>query len=325
MIARRRFLLMTAGAAVVAPPRARASVRQVGVLGSGTATEWTPFISAFRNGLGGIGHTEGRSYSLRYAWADNHYDRLPALAQNLVRQGVSVITANGGDVAAWAAKRATSQIPIVSTFGSDPVATGLVASLNRPSGNITGVSLLSSDLEPKRVELLIQLFPKASRFGLLVNPANPNTDRVVRDALVAAKGLNVHIHVVEFGGGGDLDHAFARLTAAKASALLVASDPVAIERHRELVATAERHAMPAIYYRREFVAAGGLISYGPSFQDAYRLVGEYVGRILNGANPAELPVQQSVKIEMHINLRTAKLFGVPIPDPVLLRADEVIE
>lgn len=325
MIARRRFLLTTAGAAVAAPARASTPVRLIGILGSGSAAEWTPFISAFRNGLGGTGHTEGRNYALRFGWADNQYDRLPPLAADLVRQGVSVITANGGDVAAWAAKRATSQVPIISTFGADPVASGLVSSLNRPAGNVTGVSLLSSDLEPKRVELLIQLFPKASNFGLLVNPANPNTDRVVRDAIAAAKGFNVRIHVVEFGGSGELHQAFARLAAAKAAALLVASDPVAIARHRELVAAAERHVMPAIYYRREFVAAGGLVSYGPSFQDAYRLVGEYAGRILNGANPAELPVQQSVKIEMHINLRTARLFGVPIPDPVLLRADEVIE
>ncbi|MFO0986810.1 MAG: ABC transporter substrate-binding protein [Alphaproteobacteria bacterium] len=325
MIARRRFLLTTAGTLMAAPAGASTLIRRVGILGSGTAMEWTPFISAFRDGLASTGNTEGRSFSLHYNWADNHYDRLPGLAADFVRRRVSVITANGGDVAAWAAKRATSQVPIVSTFGADPVASGLVASLNRPGGNVTGVSLLSSELEPKRVELLVQLFPKASQFGLLVNPANPNTDRVVRDALAAAKSFNVSLHVVEFGGGDDLQNAFMRLAAAKAAALLVASDPVAIARHRELVAAAERHAMPAIYYRREFVAAGGLISYGPSFHDAYRLVGEYVGRILNGGAPAEIPVQQSVKIELHVNLRAAKLFGVPIPDPVLLRADEVIE
>lgn len=323
---RRRDTLAFLGGAAFWPHIARAQGRrEIGVLGSGHPDEWAPFLAAFGNGLAANGYLIGTNATTVSRWAENSYDRLPGLAAELVNRRVALIVAVGGDVAAWAAKRATSSIPIVSTFGADPVAGGLVASLNRPGGNLTGVSLLSSDLEPKRVELLVQLVPHASLLGLLVNPANPNSARVARDAVVAAETFKRRVVLAEYSGSGQLSDAFDRLVSMKVGALLVASDPVAIARHKEIVALAEQKLLPAIYYRREFVAVGGLVSYGPSFADAYRLIGEYAGRLLSGGEPAEMPVQQSVKLEMFINLKTARTLGLSIPDAVLLRADEVVE
>ncbi len=327
VIGRRRFIV-AAAAGLIPAPMAWAqgpALHDIGFLGSGRAAEWAPFVTALRKGLALTGHAEGMNVAIHYRWAEERYERLPALAAELVVRPVAVIVASGGDVAARAAQRATASIPIVSTFGSDPVASGLVASLNRPGGNLTGVSLLSSDLEPKRVELVAQLLPGASIIALLVNPGNPNSARVAREVAAAAQVFRQRLQVVEFGGPDGFGEIFDRLAQAKVGAVLVASDPVAIARHDELVALAKRHAIPAIYYRREFVDAGGLLSYGPSFVDAYRLIGEYTGRILKGAKPTELPVQQSVKLEMIVNLKTAKALGLSIPDSVLLRADEVIE
>lgn len=324
-IGRRNFVLVVIAGMAAARGAWAQMPRRIGFLGSGRAQDWMPFVSAFRQGLASTGNIEGRNVAVHYYWAENDYSQLPLLAAQVVKQRVEVIVASGGDVAAKAAKRETSSIPIVSTFGGDPVTSGLVSSLNRPGGNLTGVSLLSSDLEPKRVELAVQLLPRASVIALLVNRANPNSARAAREAAVAAQAFNRRLHVVEFAapdGFGEIFHGLAQM---QAGALLIASDPVAIARHHELVTLAARHAIPTIYYRREFVDAGGLLSYGPSFADAYRLVGDYAGRILNGTRPADLPVQQSVKVELLINLKTAKALGLSLPDTLLLRADEVIE
>ena len=282
-------------------------------------------MAAFRQGLSETGYVEGQNVAIEYRWAEGRYDRLPALAADLVGRKVDVIVTSGGDPAALAAKNATSTIPIVFTVGGDPVAAGLVASLARPGGNLTGVSILAVELMPKRLELLSELVPQARVIALLVNPNNPNAERIMRDVQEAARAKGVQLHILKAGTESEIDAAFASLVQLQAGALVVGADPFFNSRREQLVALAARHAVPAIYEWREFAAAGGLISYGASLTAAYRQVGIYAGKILKGAKPADLPVQQPTTFELVVNLKTAKALGLTVPPSILARADEVIE
>jgi putative ABC transport system substrate-binding protein len=262
--------------------------------------------------------------AIEYRWAEGRYDRLPELAADLVGRKVDVIVATGGTPSALAAKSATSTIPIVF-FSSDPVKYGLVASLSRPGGNVTGFSVLGDELLPKRLELLFELVPQARVIALLVNPNNTDTERSIGDVQEAARVKGVQLHILKAGTDSGIDAAFARLVQLHAGPLVVGADPFFDGRREQLVALASRHAVPAIYWLREFAASGGLISYGPSLAAAYRQAGIYAGRILNGAKPADLPLQQPTAFELVINLRTANALGLTIPQSILARADEVIE
>jgi putative ABC transport system substrate-binding protein len=283
-----------------------------------------PALTAFRQGLGEAGYAEGQSVAIEYRWAEFQYDRASALAADLVRRKVDVIVTSGGDPTAFAAKAVTSTIPIVNVFGGDPVATGLVASLARPGGNLTGFSLFTADLMPKRLELLSELVPQARMFGLLVNE-NTHPERIIRDVQEAARAKGVQLQILKAGAEGEFETAFASLVQSRAGALLVANDPFWFGRREQLVALAARYAVPAIYEWREFTVAGGLISYGTSRSGMYRQAGIYVGRILKGAKPSDLPVQQPTTFELVVNLKTAKALGLTVPPSILARADEVIE
>jgi putative ABC transport system substrate-binding protein len=281
-------------------------------------------LRAFRQGLDEAGFVESRNVAIEYRWARGEYDRLPVLAADLVRQSVTVMVATTTP-ALLAAKAATMTIPIVFLTGSDPVGAGLVASLNRPGGNMTGVSNLTVETGAKQMELLHELVPAATLIALLVNPANPVlADTLSRDLQTAARAMRQQILVVSASTESDVDAAFATLVEQKVGALVVGNDPFFNARPNQLVALAARHAVPAIYPYREFAAAGGLMSYGSNLADTYRLVGVYTGRILNGEKPANLPIQQT-KVEFVINLRTAKALGLTFPITLLGRADEVIE
>jgi putative tryptophan/tyrosine transport system substrate-binding protein len=280
-------------------------------------------VAAFLRGLSETGFVDGQNVAIEYRWAEGDYDRLAALAADLVRSKVDVI-ATLGIPSALAAKSATSTIPIVFSVG-DAVERGLVASLARPGGNLTGVSLLNVELTPKRLELISELVPQAGVIALLVNPNNPNTERTIRDMEEAARAKRVQLHIVKAGTESEIDAAFASLVQLPAGALVVVGDPLFINRREQLVALASRHAVPAIYAFREYAAAGGLISYGTSFTAAYRQLGTYAGKILKGAKPADLPVEQPTRFELVVNLKTAKALGLTVPPSILARADEVIE
>jgi putative ABC transport system substrate-binding protein len=284
-----------------------------------------PGLAAFHKGLSETGYVEGQNLTIEYRWADGHYDRLPALADELVRRKVDVIVTRGGTTATRAAKNATSTIPIVFEIGSDPVADGLVASLARPRGNLTGVSLLVVELMSKRVELLRELVPQAGVIALLVNPNNVNIERVIRDVQEAARAKGMQLHILLSSSEGEIDAAFESLGQRQARALLVATDPFIDSQRDRLVALAERNAVPAVYGFREYVTAGGLISYGPSLMDVFRQQGIYTGKILKGAKPSDLPIVQPTTFELVINLKTAKALGLTIPLSMLAQADEVIE
>ena len=325
---RRRDLIILGGAVVALPLAARAQHKAVPVIGflSGTSpSPAAPSVAAFHRGLGETGYVEGQNVTFEYRWAEDRDDRLPELAADLVRRKADVIVATGGLNPVRAAKKATSTIPIVFTAGSDPVVTGLVASFARPGGNLTGISFLGAELNPKRLELLSELLPQASVIALLVNPNNESAEPVRRDVQEAARAKSVQLVVVTAAAEGEIDLAFASLVEARAGALVLGGGPLFYGRREQLVTLAARHSVPVIYYRREFVAEGGLMSYGASLTDAYRLAGIYAARILKGEKPADLPVQQSTKFELVINLKTAKALGLIVPQSLLARADEIIE
>jgi putative ABC transport system substrate-binding protein len=326
---RRDFIIsLLGGAAAAWPLAARAqqpTMPVIGFLGTGTPADWTQFVAAFRQGLGEVGYEEGRNVAIEFRWAEGQGSRLPALATDLAGRQVSLIVSSAGTVAARAAKAASASIPILFVMGGDPVKFGLVASLNQPGGNVTGVSFLLNVLAAKRVELLRAMVPAATEIGLLVNPDNPNAEADTKDAQEAARAIGLQTHVVHARTEGDFDAAFATLVRQRAAALFVASDVLFLSRRDRLVALAARHSIPANYDRREFAAAGGLFSYGTNFADAHRQVGIYAGRILKGEKPADLPVVQPTKFELVINLKTAMALGLTIPDKLIALADEVIE
>ena len=297
----------------------------IGLLGSASPDLWTDRLRAFRRGLSETGYVEGRNVAIEYRWAEGQNDRLPALAADLVHRKVAVISVLGGTVGALAAKAATTTIPIVLFSAGDPVMMGLVASLNRPGGNITGVSDLSAQLGPKRLELLHELVPTATTIALLVNPTNPLAETQSKDLQAAARALGLQLHILHASTEREFDTVFATVAQLRAGALVISVDAFFTNRMEQLAALAVRHSVPTIYANREFAAAGGLISYGGSRADAYRLVGIYTGRVLKGEKPADLPVQQATKVELFINLKIAKALGLNVPLPLLGRADEVIE
>jgi putative ABC transport system substrate-binding protein len=328
MIGRREFITLLGGAVAAWPLTARAQQPAMPVIGylSSDSREGRPeLFAAFLRGLAEIGYVEGHNVAIDSRWADGRYDRQPALAADLVRHQVGVISAVGTQ-SALVAKAATQTIPIVFTVGADPVQIGLVASLNRPGGNLTGVSVLSAEIAAKRLELLRELLPAAALVALLVNPANPVlAEAQTKELQVAARVLGVRLLILNAGSPSEIDAAFATLVLERAGALLVSDDPVLNAQRVQLAVLAARHAVPTIYQFRESTVAGGLMSYGGSLTDAYRLVGAYTGRILKGEKVADLPVQQATKVELIINLRTAKALGLTVPLTLLNRADEVIE
>jgi putative ABC transport system substrate-binding protein len=297
----------------------------IGFLGSTSPGSFAAFMAAFHQGLSETGYVEGQNVAIEYRWAEGSYDRLPALAAELVARKIDVIVAAGGPSSALAAKGATSTIPIVFTAVNDPVAVGLVASLARPGGNLTGFNGMGIELMPKRLELLSELVPQADAIALLVNPNDANAKRMIRDVQEASRVKGLQLHILKAASEGEIETAFVSLVQQHGGGLLIAPDAFFLSRRDQLVALASRQAVPAIYLWREFAAAGGLISYGPSFTAIYRQVGIYVGKILKGANPADLPIQQPTKFELVINLKTAKALGLAIPQLILVRADEIIE
>ncbi len=325
---RRRELLLLLSGALTAPRALGAQQKAMPVLGFLSSTSpgpYAPFVAAFRQGLSDTGYVEGQNVTIEYRWAEGSYDRLPALAADLVGRKVDLIAAAGGIPSALAAKTATSTIPIVFAVGTDPVGDGLVASLARPGGNLTGISFLLVELIPKRLELLSELVPRAGVIALLVNPNNANAEHIIRDVQEAARTKGVQLQILKAATEGEIDAAFATLVELKAGALIVGSDPFFNSRREQLVAQAARHAVPAIYEGRQFAAVGGLISYGTSLTAVYRQAGVYAGEILKGAKPADLPVEQPTTFELVINLKTAKALGLTVPQSILARADEVIE
>jgi putative ABC transport system substrate-binding protein len=325
---RRRFLSTLFAAAAMRPLAARGQQKTmpvIGFLGISSAGPYAAYVAGFHQGLGDTDYIEGQNVAIEYRWAEGRYDRLAALAADLVERKVDLIATSGGNVSARAAKSATSTIPIVFATGADPVMAGLVASLARPNGNLTGVTFLTAELTSKRLELLSELVPQARVIALLVNPNNPSIERVIRDAQEAARAKAVQLAVLKASSATEIDAAFASLVKRPAGALLIAGDSFVNSRSDQLAALASRHAIPAIHSRREFAASGGLISYGASFTSVYRQLGIYAGKILKGAKPADLPVEQPTKFELVINLKTAKALGLSVPQSLIARADEVIE
>jgi putative tryptophan/tyrosine transport system substrate-binding protein len=323
----RRQLLLLLGGALTAAPSLRAQQKAMPVIGyliSGSAGPNAPNVAAFRQGLRETGYVEGENVTTEYRSGEGRYDRLPSLAAELVGRKVEVI-ATGGMPSALAAKSATSRIPIVFLIGTDPVELSLVASLARPAGNLTGVTMISTELAPKRLELLSEFVPRAGAIALLVNPNNASAEPTMRDVQEAAHAKGLQLHILRASTESEIDGIFTSLVQLHAGALVVGTDSLFISRREQLVVLAARHAIPAIYELREFAAAGGLISYGPSLTAGYRLIGVYVGKILKGAKPADLPVQQPTTFELVVNLKTAKALGLTIPPSILSRADEVIE
>jgi putative tryptophan/tyrosine transport system substrate-binding protein len=325
---RREFITLIGGAAASWPLTARAqqpAMPIIGYLGPGSAESDAFRVAAFRQGLNEAGYVEGRNVTIDYRWAEDRHDRLPMMAADLVRRQVTMIVATSTP-AALAAKAATSTIPIVFEMAADPVKLGLVASLNRPGGNVTGVTQLGEEVLPKRLELLHELLPTVRVMALLVNPADPVlAERQARVSISAAKTLGLELHVLNASTERDFDAVFTKLMQLRAGGLVIGGNALFTGHGDQLAALTVHHAVPGIYQRREFVAAGGLMSYGSNTADTHRLAGIYTGRVLKGEKPADLPVQQTTKIELYINLKTAKAFGLNIPNTLIGRADEVIE
>jgi putative tryptophan/tyrosine transport system substrate-binding protein len=327
VIGRREFISLL-GSAASWPLAARAqqqALPAIGFLNAASLDGYRPMVAAFGQGLQESGYVEGQNVATEYRWADNQIDRLPALAADLLHRQVTVIAATT-TAAAVAAKAATTTIPIVFEMGGDPIRLGLVANLNRPGGNVTGVTNLNAEVAPKRVELLHELVPTASVIALLVDPTDPGlAEPVSRASQAAAHTLGLHLHVLNASTERDFDAVFANLIQLRAGGLVIGPSALFAARSEQLAALAVRHAVPAVFENREFVAAGGLVGYTGSLADAYRLAGVYVARILKGEKPGELPVQRSTKVEMFLNLKTAAALGITVPLPLLGRADEVIE
>ena len=325
----RRALLLLLSGAMTRPRALRAQQKAmpvIGFLAAGSPGPGAPFAAAFRQGLSEAGYVEGQNLAIEYRWAESHYDRLPTLAVDLVGRKVDLIATSGGaDLVALAARNATSTIPIVFIGCGDPVEGGLVASLARPGGNLTGFTLLVVELNPKRLELLSELVPQARVIALLVNPNSADAARITQEVQDAARSKGLQLPILKASTEGEIDATFATLFQLRADGLVVSSETLFTRRREQLVGLAARHAVPAIYALREFAASGGLISYGPSVTSTFRQAGIYAGRILKGRNPADLPVQQPTTFELVVNLTTAKALGLTIPPSILARADEVIE
>jgi len=324
---RRDFITLVVGATAARSLAARAQRRAlpvVGLLNSTSSQSYASRIAAFRDGLGEVGYVEGQTVEIEYRWSDGQYDRLPSLAADLVHREVAVIAAITTP-SALAAKAATTTIPVVFEVGGDPVKLKLVASLSRPGGNLTGVGLLNAELGPKRLELLREVVPTATIIAVLINPENPNSAALLDELRLTAHSAGLELHALKASSDRELELAFQALTQLRAGALLIGTDPFFNERSAQLAAYAMHQSVPVIYQYRDFAAAGGLMSYGGSFTEPLRLVGNYTGRILKGEKPADMPVQQSTKVELIINLKSAKALGLSMPLPLLGRADEVIE
>jgi putative ABC transport system substrate-binding protein len=329
VIGRRQFLSALGGVTTVRPLAAYAqqpAMPVIGILSTASPEAYATRLRAFREALGAAGYVEGQNVNIDYRWAEADSGRLPELAAQLIDRQVAILVAAGGTASALAAKAATTSIPIVFGIGTDPVSLGLVASLNQPGGNVTGVTSLNVEVAPKRLELLHELLPSATIMALLVNPAVPAlAEAAARLSQTAARAAGLQLHVLNANSERDFDTVFETLIQLHVSALAIAPDNLFTAHCEQIAALTIRHALPAVYEFRQFVAAGGLMSYGSSDTEYYRLIGIYTGRILKGDKPADLPVQQSTKLELSINLKTAKALGLTIPLTLLGRADEVIE
>jgi putative tryptophan/tyrosine transport system substrate-binding protein len=325
---RRKFIILT-GSAVAAWPfigRAQQAMPVVGFLNGESPDRYARFAAAFRHGLGESGYIEGQNVKIEYRWAEGHYDRLPALVTELIEQKAAVIAACGGDSSTFAARAATTTIPIVFLLGSDPTKYGVVASYNRPGGNLTGVTLMLNDFMPKRLELLLEFLPQAKLVSFMTNPNSPASvtqGDELREAAIT-KGLQLAV-VAKAGSEAEITEAYANFSQQNVDAVILDADSFYQNKREQIVALAARYRLPTMYFSREFIALGGLMSYGTSIPDIYRQLGIYIGRILKGAKPADLPVLRPTKFELAVNLKTAKALGLTVPPTVLARADEVIE
>jgi putative ABC transport system substrate-binding protein len=325
---RRDFIKVITGSAAAWPLAAgaqQAAMPVIGWLSARSPAEAASVLQAFRQGLGQVGYFEGKNVTIEYRWAEGRYDQLPALAAELVSRQVTVIAATGGEPSPLAAKAATTTIPIVCTLGGDPVEAGLVASLNRPGGNLTGTTIMAVEMGPKRLDLARQLVPNATAVAMLINPRFPTASAEAREVQNAARPVGIQINLVKASTESEIDKAFTTVVEQKTGALIIGTDPFLLGQRDQLVRLAERYMLPTIYFLREFVEAGGLMSYGPNIANGYRQAGVYAGLILNGANPATLPIVRPTQFLLYLNIKTAKTLSLQIPPLLLALADEVIE